>query len=75
MPTVTIGTTVTITDEASGAESQFSIVRPGDGKPAQGTLAEDSPVGKALANHSVGEVVDVRLPSGKNRSLRILAIA
>jgi transcription elongation factor GreA len=38
-------------------------------------LSNESPVGKALLGHKKGDTVDVTLPSGKVRQLKIANIA
>src|ERR687889_710346 len=38
-------------------------------------LSNESPVGKALLGHKKGETVEVILPNGKKRSLKITKIA
>jgi transcription elongation factor GreA len=60
---VATGRQVTIAT-ADGAREQFSIVLPGDGDPARGWIAIDSPLGAALARRRAGERALVDAPGG-----------
>jgi transcription elongation factor GreA len=73
MLTVSIGSHVTIADQERRREREFQIVS-GQGDPAQGTLSVASPVARALAGHTVGDVVAVTAPAGE-RHLRIVALS
>ncbi len=69
------GSTVTFTEPQKDNRTQtFKIVSPNDAKPSEGTLSSSSPVAQALVGARVGEVVEVRTPSGARR-LTIDAIA
>ena len=69
------GSTVTYTEPDRGDRTQtFKIVSPNDARPSEGTLSSSSPVAQALVGHRVGEVVEVRTPSGARR-LTVDAIA
>lgn len=61
--TVHIGSTVTIVDKKK-KEFTYSIVGFAQADPALGKISDESPVGKALAGHKVGEKVVVETPSG-----------
>ena len=70
---VAIGTTVRVEDLASGAVREHRLV--GDYEEVgAGAVSASSPVGRALSTRSPGDEVDVELPNGKSRSLRILAV-
>ena len=45
-------------------EMTFTIVGETEADFSQGKLAATTPIGKALIGHSVGDVVDARVPSG-----------
>ena len=55
---VHIGSKVTITND-SGAELQYKIVGFAQADPDEGKISDESPVGKALIGHKVGETVTV----------------
>ena len=57
---VQVGTTVTI--DIDGEEETYTIVGAVEAKPAQGKISNESPIGKALLGHKVGDVVDIRTP-------------
>ena len=60
---VHIGSKVTITND-SGAELQYKIVGFAQADPDEGKISDESPVGKALIGHKVGETVEVEAPIG-----------
>ena len=57
------GSKVTITIDA-GAELQYKIVGFAQADPDEGKISDESPVGKALIGHRVGETVEVEAPIG-----------
>lgn len=73
---VRVGATVNVTD-AEGKKDVFMIVGSTEADPSAKPkrLSNESPVGKALLGHKKGETVDVTLPSGKTRQLKIAKIA
>ena len=56
-----------IRDEDTGELHTWMIVGPTEADRAQGKLSAESPVAKALLNHSAGETVDVPTPRGTRR--------
>ena len=73
---VRVGVTVDTTDDA-GKTDTFMIVGSTEADPSAKPkrLSNESPVGKALLGHKKGDTVDVTLPSGKTRKLKISKIA
>jgi transcription elongation factor GreA len=73
---VRVGVTVNVKD-ADGKGDVFMIVGSTEADPSAKPkrLSNESPVGKALLGHKRGDTVDVTLPSGKARSLKITKIA
>jgi transcription elongation factor GreA len=68
-----VGTKVEVEDVASGAVREHQLV--GDYEELRpGAVSASSPVGQALMGHAPGDVVEVGLPSGKTRALRLLAV-
>ncbi|MBQ9067113.1 MAG: transcription elongation factor GreA [Clostridia bacterium] len=55
---------IRIRDVDNDIEETYQIVSPTQADPLNGTLSDESPVGKALQGHSVGEVIDVETPGG-----------
>lgn len=60
---VHIGSTVRITDKKRKSYT-YSIVGFAQADPAVGKISDESPVGKALIGHKVGEKVTVETPAG-----------
>jgi transcription elongation factor GreA len=71
---VRVGVTVNVKDEKTGDSDKYTIVGSAEANPSQKKLSNESPVGKALIGHKRGDTVDVALPSGKKRKLKITKI-
>jgi len=69
---VDIGAHVTIR-EGSFPEETYHVVGPKEADPHNGRISHESPIGKALLGHSVGDEVQVDTPGGSIR-LSILKI-
>ena len=68
---VHIGATVTVS--VGRREQRFTIVGMVETDPARGLVSDESPVGRALLGHKIGEAVRVDAPSGPI-TMRIKAI-
>src|SRR3954465_11936592 len=66
------GSEVHVKDD-KGKSQTFTIVGSAEAKPPE-RLSNESPVGKALLGHKKGETVEVSLPSGSKRKLKITKI-
>lgn len=62
-PTVRIGMQVEVETE-SGAKRIFKLVSTFEADPKSGLISDQSPVGKALMGHKVGDEVSVSTPGG-----------
>ena len=69
---VRVGSQVHVSDE-KGKKQTFTIVGSAEAKPPE-RLSNESPVGKALLGHKKGDTVEVALPSGSKRRLKITKI-
>ena len=69
---VGIGNRVTIQEEGFPAET-YHIVGAKEADPRGGKISNESPIGLAVADHRVGDVIEVETPGGARR-LRILKI-
>lgn len=58
------GSIVTIKDIEFDIVETYKIVGSQEANPAAGKVSDDSPVGRALMGHAVGEIVNVEAPSG-----------
>jgi|PlaIllAssembly_1097288.scaffolds.fasta_scaffold176006_2 transcription elongation factor GreA len=63
--TVAIGDTVILYNLVSCQELRYTLVGPREVKPASGKISTVSPVGKAVLGKSVGDTIEVTVPSGK----------
>jgi transcription elongation factor GreA len=71
---VRVGVTVNVKDEGTGSSDKYTIVGSAEASPADKKLSNESPVGKALMGRKRGDLVEVSLPSGKKRKLKITKI-
>lgn len=70
---VAIGSRVEVKNARSGAVRKHRIT--GGFEPVEpGDVSANSPVGQALLSRSVGEAVEVELPSGRTAKLEIVAV-
>jgi len=60
---VSLGTTVTV--EVNGKKSDYKIVGEWEADPINKKISHESPLGQALIDKKVGEVVEVEAPAGK----------
>ncbi len=70
---VSLGATITIQEEGYPPET-YHLVGIKEANPREGKISHESPIGKALLGHKVGEVVKVNLPNNNSTEFKILAI-
>ena len=63
---VTVGSTVTVQEESFDPETYY-VVGAKEADPRHGKISNESPIGKALMDHKVGDVVEAETPGGKIR--------
>ena len=61
---VTIGSRVRVLDVDEDVEEEYTIVGSQEANPMECRISDDSPFGKALLGHKVGDIVDVEAPIG-----------
>ena len=71
---VRVGSVVHVKDEKTGKSVKYTIVGSAEAKPTENRLSNESPVGKALIGHKRNEVVEVPVPRGPKRKLKITKI-
>src|SRR5436190_23976670 len=71
---VRVGSVVHVKDEKSGKSVKYTIVGSAEAKSAEMKLSNESPVGKALLGHKRGEIVEVPVPRGPKRKLKLTKI-
>ena len=69
---VKVGSTVTIKEEGADPET-YMIVGPAEADPLDSRISNESPIGRSLINHKVGDTVKVETPDGAY-NVEILAI-
>ncbi len=72
LDTIGIGNTITIQEEDSPEETYY-MVGTKEADPSKGRISHESPIGKALMGHKVGDMVVVSTPGG-DLYFRILKI-
>jgi transcription elongation factor GreA len=69
---VSVGVHVTVQEDGSDPET-YHMVGPKEADPRLGKISHESPIGLALMDHRVGDVITVETPGGKIK-LKILKI-
>ena len=69
---VQVGSTVTI-QEPGYEEETYTIVGAAEANPRDGKISNESPIGKAILSHRVGDEVQVETPDGSYK-IRIVKI-
>ena len=72
--TVMLGSKVKILDVEFEEEATYRIVGSAEADPNEGLISDESPVGKALLGHKVGDTVFAEAPAGEIE-FKILAIS
>ena len=54
-----------IQEEGSDVKETYILVGAAEANPMEGKISNESPLGKALSNHVVGDVVTIDAPDGK----------
>jgi len=71
--TVVLGSRVRVRDVEENCEEEYQIVGSQEANPMEGRISDDSPFGRGLLGHGVGETVLVEAPMG-NLHFEILTI-
>ena len=72
--TVSVGTTVTLQYIDDEDEEIYSIVGALEADPFENKISNESPIGKAIMNRKVGEIISVDSPNG-SYDIKIVKIA
>ena len=62
--TVTVGSSVTIQENDYPPET-YHVVGAKEADPRNGKISNESPIGKALMDHKIGDIVETDTPDGK----------
>jgi transcription elongation GreA/GreB family factor len=68
---VTLGTTTTIKDVATGETHAYTILGAWDSDLSKGIISYETVVARALLNHTVGEQIELPAGEGGNRQVTI----
>lgn len=71
---VNVGSIVHVKDQQTGESKKFFIVGATEANPLENKLSNESPIGKALVGRKQNEVVEVEVPRGPNKELKITKI-
>ena len=61
---IDIGSKITIREVGFTEKEMYRIVGPAEANPGQGYISNESPIGKAVLGHKVGDKVKVNAPEG-----------
>ena len=64
---ITVGSRVKLYDIEFDEEVEYSIVGSAEADPMEGRISNESPVGMALLNHKVGDIVEVETTDGVDK--------
>jgi len=71
---VQVGVRVHVKDQKTGSSRKFQLVGSAEANPAEDKLSHESPIGKALMGKKRGEVVNIEVPRGPAKELKITKI-
>ena len=71
---VAVGTTVTVKYVEDDDEEEYSIVGSMEADPFENKISNESPIGKAIMNRRVGDIISVESPTG-SYDIKIVKIA
>ena len=71
---VVVGVKVTVYDEEFDEEDEYYVVGSTEADPSINKISDESPVGRALMGHKVGDIVTVEAPAGEIK-LKIVKIS
>ena len=69
-----VGTTVTVQYVDDDEEEEYSIVGSMEADPFENKISNESPIGKAIMDRRVGDVISVESPNG-SYDIKIVKIA
>lgn len=70
---VALGSRVKVEDLGDKSQEEYQVVGSQEANPMQGRISDDSPFGRGLLGHSVGETVTILAPAGEMH-FKILSI-
>ncbi|MEG1501338.1 MAG: transcription elongation factor GreA, partial [Clostridiales bacterium] len=70
---VSVGCAVNIMDYTHDKEVEYTIVGSVEINPAQKKISNESPIGKALLGHAIGDEIEITIPAG-TLNVKVLSI-
>ena len=70
---IRLGSVVVVQEEGAEGIETYELVGPAEANPSDGLISNQSPLGRALLNHTIGNDVEVQAPDGPMR-FRIIAV-
>jgi transcription elongation factor GreA len=64
---VSLSSRVTLRDEDEKEDVEYQIVGSQEANPMSGRISDESPIGRGLLGHKVGETVTIDAPAGEIR--------
>ena len=71
---VNIGNHVTLKEDGFPEEETYFMVGPKEADPINGRISHESPIGKAILGHKIGDVIEIETPNG-NIQMTIVKIS
>jgi transcription elongation factor GreA len=62
---VGIGSIVTVKDCEFNVEEKYQVVGSQEADPITGKISDDSPFGKGLMGHKIGDIIEIEAPAGR----------
>lgn len=72
---ITVGSKVKIKSLDNDKEYTYKILGESQARPSEGIISDQCPVGKALLDKVIGDIVNVNLPNGRIATYEILEIS
>ena len=61
---VSVGTTVVYVNQNTNSEYEYAIVGADEANPENGSISDESPIGRALIGSTIGDTIEVKIPRG-----------
>ncbi len=61
---ISLGCTIKVLDVETGDEELYAIVGSQEANPMECRISDDSPFGRAMLGHKVGDIVEIEAPAG-----------
>jgi len=68
-----LGCSIRVQDVDTGDEDEYEVVGSQEANPMEGRISDDSPFGRAVIGHAVGDIIEVDAPAG-TLQYKILAV-